>query len=72
LRGICGGKSIGLFGAGEFETTIKPKQGLDGDVHLDETQWLLVELGRANMISDQEAITLNTRYAKEQSEALQV
>jgi hypothetical protein len=47
-------------------------QLVDDPIHLDETQWLLVELGRANIISDREAIALNTRYAKERSEALQV
>jgi hypothetical protein len=47
-------------------------QLVDEDVHLDETQWLLMELGRADIISDREVIALNTRYAKEQSEALQV
>ena len=45
---------------------------VDDDVHLDETQWLLIELGRANIISDREAIALNTQYQKECIEALQV
>ncbi len=34
----------------------------DNEMELDETQWLLVELGRAKVITGQEQIALNTQY----------
>ena len=37
----------------------------DNEVELDETQWLLVELGRAQVITGREQISLNTRYMRE-------
>lgn len=37
----------------------------DNDVELDEIQWLLIELGRAKVISGREQLALNTRYLNE-------
>jgi hypothetical protein len=37
----------------------------DERVELDPTQWLLIELGRAQVITGREQMALNTRYMQE-------
>jgi hypothetical protein len=39
----------------------------DSEVELDETQWLLIELGRAGIITGKENTLLHAQYLKERS-----
>jgi hypothetical protein len=39
----------------------------DSEVELDETQWLLVELGRAGILTGKDNTMLHAQYLKERS-----
>ena len=39
----------------------------DSEVELDETQWLLIELGRAGILTGKDSTLLHAQYLKERS-----